>query len=86
MVSLEIMKISNALAAPPDSPIPYAMERISCRLANVLYARYYEHKTLEQIGKELGCTKERIRQLEAEGLRALRKELLAWYESSTKGC
>ena len=41
-----------------------------CR--EVIEARYMEGKTLEQVGYDRGCTRERVRQIEAEALRMLR--------------
>jgi RNA polymerase primary sigma factor len=47
--------------------------RLPKRMRAVLRGRFWEHKTLEQLGAELGLTRERIRQIEVEALRRLRR-------------
>ena len=54
-----------------------AVARLKPRLQRVLILRYgfdgTSGRTLEQIGVELGVTRERVRQLEAHALRELRR-------------
>lgn len=38
----------------------------------VIYLRFYEDKTLEEVGQTLGVTRERVRQMEAWAIRKLR--------------
>lgn len=40
--------------------------------AHVVRERYQNGKTLEECGKEIGCTRERVRQIEAKAMRKLR--------------
>lgn len=49
------------------------------RLKRVLIMRYWDDMTLEQIADRMGCTRERVRQLEHKALTAIRKkpELMA---------
>jgi RNA polymerase primary sigma factor len=53
-----------------------ALERLSPRLRDVLERRYglagAHQQTLEEVGRELGVTRERVRQLESRALRELR--------------
>ena len=62
---------------------------LSARESQVIRARYYEGQTLEEIGAQEGCGKERIRQIEEQALNRLRlmdrlagyrKEILGHYE------
>jgi RNA polymerase sigma factor (sigma-70 family) len=41
----------------------------------IVKLRFFEGLTLEAIGFQLGCTKERVRQLVNEAIRAIRKAL-----------
>lgn len=50
-----------------------AIASLSPREQRVLKARIEEHKTLEEIGEEFGVTRERIRQLELNAFKKLRK-------------
>jgi RNA polymerase sigma factor (sigma-70 family) len=43
------------------------------REQKIIYGRFYEDKTLEELGEEYNVGKERIRQIEAGALRTLRK-------------
>jgi RNA polymerase sigma factor (sigma-70 family) len=43
------------------------------RHAKVLRMRFFEEKTLKEVGQELGVTGARIREIEAKGLRLLRR-------------
>lgn len=45
---------------------------LSEREQKILYLRYKEGLTLEEVGKEFGVTRERIREIEAKALRRLR--------------
>ncbi len=42
------------------------------RLARVIHLRFFEEKSLDEVGKELGVGRERARQLESRALRKLR--------------
>lgn len=45
------------------------------REGEILFARFAEHITLEEIGKELNVTRERVRQLEAKALKRIKKRI-----------
>ena len=45
------------------------------REGEILFARFAEHITLEEIGKELNVTRERVRQLEAKALKRIEKRI-----------
>lgn len=49
-----------------------SMKNLTEREQRVLYMRFNNGMTLEQVGKELGVTRDRIRQIEAKALRKLR--------------
>jgi RNA polymerase primary sigma factor len=49
------------------------VERLSHRQAHVLSSRFSEGRTLAEIGRELGLSRERVRQIEIEALRVLRR-------------
>ena len=49
-----------------------SLEDLTEREQKVLYMRHNNHMTLEQVGKELGVTRDRIRQIEAKAIRKLR--------------
>lgn len=62
---------------------------LSARESQIIRARYYEGQTLEEIGAQEGCGRERIRQIEEQALNRLRlmdrlagyrKEILGHYE------
>ena len=46
--------------------------RLTAREKQVLMLRYYEQKTLEDVGKVIGTQRERVRQIEAKSVRKLR--------------
>ena len=50
-----------------------ALGSLTAREAEVIRQRFFEDLTLGAIGKRLGVTTERIRQIEAKGLRKLRR-------------
>ncbi len=52
-----------------------AVARLAPRTQRVLAARFAEGLLLREVGAELGLTKERVRQIERNGLAALRKRL-----------
>lgn len=43
-------------------------KKLGKKTYGVLKARLYERKTLEEVGKEFGVTRERIRQIEHKGI------------------
>ncbi len=49
-----------------------AINTLDDRKQRILKARYFEDKTLDEVGKEFGILPERIRQIEAQALRELR--------------
>lgn len=63
--------IDCAIAGELRDNMKKQINKLSPRLKRVIEARYYENKTLEDVGKELVCTKERARQLETKAIRAL---------------
>lgn len=49
------------------------IDRLRPRWQHVIRARYFEDKTLAEIGRELGVTQARVRQMEMEALRKMRE-------------
>ena len=47
------------------------LEKLSEREQMIVWSRYSQNKTLEEVAKELNVTRERIRQIEAKALRKL---------------
>ena len=56
-----------------------ALDRLPAREQRIVQARQLEEEamTLEELGREFGVSKERVRQLEQRALGRLRKEVLA---------
>jgi len=52
-----------------------AMDALPGRLRRVLEGRFWRRETLATIAADLGCTRERVRQLEAEALTLLRERM-----------
>lgn len=50
-----------------------ALRGLPAREAKVLHGRFYEDRTLESLGDELGVSRERIRQIEAKALGKLKQ-------------
>ena len=50
----------------------HALETLTDREREVIHKRFEEFKTLEQVARDFGLTRERIRQIEAHGIRKLR--------------
>ena len=51
-----------------DAPVLSERER------RVLEMRYFQHKTLREIGEVFGVTRERVRQIEASAFRQIRQK------------
>lgn len=78
--------VSGAHAAPPSwiggadaderAHVRATLRRVpDARIRRVLEGRFYEGKTLEAVAAELGVCRERVRQLERDGLAAMREML-----------
>lgn len=52
--------------------IHFYLSHLREREKGMIYSRFWEEKTLKDIGKEWGVQKERVRQLIAKGMRVLR--------------
>ena len=57
----------------------HALETLSEREQKVIYLRFQEFKTLEDVAKEFNVTRERIRQIEAHAIRKLRHPSRSYY-------
>ena len=57
----------------------HALETLSEREQKVIYLRFQEFKTLEDVAKEFNVTRERIRQIEAYAIRKLRHPSRSYY-------
>lgn len=57
------------------SSLHSALDMLDPKLQYIIRARFNDEKTLEQIGQEYSVSRERIRQLEVEALRQLRRIL-----------
>ena len=55
--------------------LPDAMQRLSERDRKVIQCRFYDGLTLVEVGKQLGYTCERIRQIESKALHRLRRHI-----------
>lgn len=51
-----------------------SQERAFRRMQMVLALRYLHGLTLEEVGERLGCTRERVRQIESAALRVFRSK------------
>lgn len=60
------------IPADIEGTVEYVISRFDPRVQTVILGHYKEGKTYEQIGKELGVTRERVRQMEARSLRQMR--------------
>jgi RNA polymerase primary sigma factor len=49
------------------------INQLPAKLAAVIRGRFFDNKTLEAVGHDIGVTKERVRQLEAKALDLLKK-------------
>jgi DNA-directed RNA polymerase sigma subunit (sigma70/sigma32) len=58
--------------ATTDTPVIPQRQRFGIRAKQVLVMRYLHDMTLEDCGKALGITRERVRQIEAKALRMIR--------------
>lgn len=78
-------RVSSDLESPEDAAAAHETRALMLakvhtlppRLQRVVVGRYYEDKTLEEIGRELGVTRERVRQLEVLALARLRRRMEA---------
>jgi len=52
------------------------LNKLNKREKSVLEKRYYQGMTIEEIGNIYGLSNERIRQIEAKGLRFVRKNMV----------
>ncbi len=59
-----------------------ALSRLAEREANVLRRRYYDGKTMDAVGQEMGICRERVRQIETKSFRILNKDsdLKRWHD------
>jgi transcriptional regulator with XRE-family HTH domain len=86
---LAAKELAARVFGPGAEPLPgfsdavqVALERIGGR-EKIVFLRRLGGMTLEEVGKELGLTRERVRQLEARAIRRLRWETVK-YVSSTE--
>lgn len=64
----------NISASDPRATISYSPFGLDQRSADIVARRYCPNpETLEQIGKSLGVTRERVRQIEKKSIRAIKK-------------
>jgi RNA polymerase sigma factor (sigma-70 family) len=57
-----------------SAALSLALGRLRERERVVIKRRFFEEKTLEEVGQEMGVTRERVRQIEARAIRRLRKD------------
>jgi RNA polymerase primary sigma factor len=63
----------EAIAAEQDrAAVHVALEKLPPNLAAVIRGRFFDERTLLDLGQDSGLSRERIRQLESEGLEKLR--------------
>lgn len=60
------------IPADIEGTVWYIISRFDTRVQRVIIGRYKEGKSYEQLGKELGVTRERVRQMEIRSLRQMR--------------
>ncbi len=88
-VPVNLLAIAGVIRLPAPTPQDAVEEEERRRIVNatlktlpereriILGYRFFEGKTLEETGQELGVTRERIRQIEAKALRHLRHPVRA---------
>jgi RNA polymerase sigma factor (sigma-70 family) len=76
----QMVTISHEIASIDRLAITQQLERLSARERQVINLRYFGDKTLAEVGKILGVTRERVRQIEGRAL-----GLLRGYLASEKG-
>lgn len=57
----------------------YALSMLEVRWKNIVISYYKDGKTYEQIGKEIGITRERVRQLIVKSIRKMKNPVLSSY-------
>jgi RNA polymerase sigma factor (sigma-70 family) len=68
----------GAALAERREAVAKAVEALDDRSRRVLYARFWQGRTLKQCGRDLGLSKERVRQIEFRALEQLGEDLSAY--------
>jgi len=69
--------IDSILSDEAVSVVRDAVDSLPEKTRAVIFARFFENKSLQDAGKAIGVTKERARQIEADGMEKLSKRLKA---------
>jgi len=73
LVASNINVEEDAIQSAMQEAVRAAVNKLEDRQSQVIQARYFDNKTLAGISEDIGVTPEVVRQIEAKGIRELRK-------------
>lgn len=88
-IPVNLLAIAGVIQLPAPTPqdameederrriVRATLRTLPQREQTIIELRFFEEKTLEEVGQEMGVTRERIRQIEARALRHLRHPMRA---------